>query len=92
MKKEITKPQMSGWTILFSNIVLLLAAIAIFIFGIVLLKERVDGGGFILALGIVLLITSIILFTGLFTVEPNEAVVLILFGKYIGTEKTTGFR
>ena len=92
MKKEITKPQISGWTILFSNIILLLAAIAIFIFGIVLLKQRVDGGGFILALGIVLLITSIILFTGLFTVEPNEAVVIILFGKYVGTEKTTGFR
>lgn len=92
MKKEITKPQMSGWIVLFSNIILLFAAIAIFVFGIIMLKQRADGGGFILALGIVLLITSIILFTGLFTVEPNEAVVLILFGKYIGTEKTTGFR
>ncbi len=28
----------------------------------------------------------------MFTVEPNEAVVLILFGKYIGTEKQSGFR
>ncbi len=92
MKKEITKPQISGWTMLFSNIILLLASIAIFIFGIIMLKQRVDGGGFVLALGIILLITSIILFTGLFTVEPNEAVVLVLFGKYVGTEKTTGFR
>ena len=92
MKKEITNQQKSGWIILFANIILLLVAIAIFIFGIIALKQRVDGGGFILALGIILLITSIILFTGLFTVEPNEAVVMILFGKYVGTEKTTGFR
>ena len=92
MKKEITNQQKSGWIILFANIILLLVAITIFIFGIIALKQRVDGGGFILALGIILLITSIILFTGLFTVEPNEAVVMILFGKYVGTEKTTGFR
>ena len=93
MKKEITKPQMSGWIILFSNIIFLLAAIAIFIFGIVLTKATEwIAAVYVFALGIILLITSIILFTGLFTVEPNEAVVLILFGKYVGTEKTTGFR
>ena len=92
MKKEITKTQINGWTVLFANIIFLLAAIAIFIYGIVLLKQRDGSGGFILSLGIIMFITSIILFAGLFTVEPNEAVVLILFGKYIGTEKTTGFR
>ena len=92
MKKEITKTQMNGWTVLFANIIFLLAAIAIFIYGIVLLKQRDGSGGFILSLGIIMFITSIILFAGLFTVEPNEAIVLILFGKYIGTEKTTGFR
>lgn len=92
MKKEITKTQMNGWTALFANIIFLLAAIAIFIYGIVLLKQRDGSGGFVLALGILMLVTSILIFAGLFTVEPNEAVVLILFGKYIGTEKTTGFR
>ena len=92
MKKEITKPQMSGWVVLFSNIVFLLIAVAIFIYGIVLLKQREGSGGYVLALGIILLITSILIFVGLFTVEPNEAVVLILFGKYVGTEKTQGFR
>lgn len=92
MRKEKTKPQMSGWTVLFSNIFFLLIAIAIFIYGIVLLKQREGSGGYLLALGIVLLLTSILIFVGFFTVEPNEAVVLILFGKYIGTEKTMGFR
>ena len=92
MKKEILKPQFSGWVVLFSNILFLLIVIAIFVFSILLLKERVSGSGYLLGLSILLLTTTILIFTGLFTVEPNEAVVLILFGKYVGTEKTTGFR
>lgn len=92
MKKEVAAAQFNGWTILFANIILLFGAIAIFIYGIVLLKEREGTGGYFLALGILLFLTSLFNFAGLFTVEPNEAVVLILFGKYIGTEKTTGFR
>jgi len=92
MRKEITKTQFNGWTVLFSDILFLLISIAIFIYGIVLLNHRESSGGYLLTLGIICLITSILIFTGLFTVEPNEAVVLILFGKYVGTEKSTGFR
>ncbi|MCB9249970.1 MAG: SPFH domain-containing protein [Ignavibacteriales bacterium] len=92
MRKEITKPQISGWMVLFSNILLLIIAVAIFIYGIVLLKQREGSGAIVFTLGVILLISSILIFTGFFTVEPNEAVVLILFGKYVGTEKSTGFR
>jgi regulator of protease activity HflC (stomatin/prohibitin superfamily) len=92
MKKEILKPQFNGWTVLFSNILLLFVAIAIFIYGIVLLKQREGSGAVVFTFGILLLVSSILIFTGLFTVEPNEAIVLILFGKYVGTEKSTGFR
>jgi len=89
MKKEITKPQNSGWTVLFVNIFLFLMAVSLFVFGIIMLNQRVGGGGYFLSLGIILLITSILTFVGLFTVEPNEAVVLVLFGEYKGTEKTS---
>jgi regulator of protease activity HflC (stomatin/prohibitin superfamily) len=92
MKKEITKPQKSGWSILFYNIIFLLAVVALFIYSIVLLKQHIGLGGWLLALSIVSLLLSILTFAGFFTVEPNEAVVLILFGKYIGTEKFVGFR
>lgn len=93
MSKEITKSQKSGWTILFSNAAFMLISIAIFIYGIVMLSRwHTDGGGFVLALGIILFLISFLLFFGFFTVEPNEAIVLILFGKYVGTEKTIGFR
>jgi len=92
MRKEITKPQMSGWTVLFSNIILLLIAVTIFIYGIVLLNQREGSGAIVFTLGILLMVTAVLIFIGLFTVEPNEAVVLILFGKYVGTEKSNGFR
>ncbi len=92
MTKEITKPQKSGWTVLFSNILFLLVSVAIIVYGIILLSHRDGLGGYFLALGIILMITSVLIFAGLFTVEPNEAVVLVLFGKYGGTEKTIGFR
>jgi regulator of protease activity HflC (stomatin/prohibitin superfamily) len=92
MQKEILKSQFSGWGVLFSTIILLLISIGLFILSILMLKERVSGGIYLLTLSILLILTSIFIFAGLFTVEPNEAVVLILFGKYKGTEKTTGFR
>ncbi len=93
MSKEITKNQMSGWSILFSNIIFTLISIAIFIGGIVLLSQwDSNSGGYVLALGIILFLISFLLYFGFFTVEPNEAVVLILFGKYVGTEKSVGFR
>jgi regulator of protease activity HflC (stomatin/prohibitin superfamily) len=41
--------------------------------------------------GIVALVVLIILLTGLFTLQPNEARVLILFGAYKGTVRQSGF-
>lgn len=37
-------------------------------------------------------ITWVLCLCGFYTLEPNEAGVLVLFGKYIGTDKTSGFR
>jgi len=88
MKKEITKPQKSGWAILIINILILLFAIALFIHGLSLHSN----GAIEKVFGVILFIIAIFLFSGFFTVEPNESVVLLFFGKYIGTEKTQGFR
>jgi hypothetical protein len=41
---------------------------------------------------IVLLVTTLTLLAGLFTVAPNEARVLQLFGDYVGTVRTPGLR
>ncbi|MCF8262263.1 MAG: SPFH domain-containing protein [Melioribacteraceae bacterium] len=93
MAKEILSPQKSGWTVLFFNIFLTLISIAIFIYGVVLTKQWDSyGAGYYIVGGILLLITSIIFYVGFFTVEPNQAYVLLLFGKYKGTERASGFR
>ena len=42
--------------------------------------------------GIVLVLGSVFLMLGLYKVEPNQAAVLDLFGKYVGTVKDNGLR
>ncbi|RPI99766.1 MAG: SPFH domain-containing protein, partial [Chloroflexi bacterium] len=73
-------------------IVLLLGSIALFIYAIAAGAEA-QGHPFWIqfvagALGI---IASIILMPGFFTLQPNEARVLVLFGKYKGTVRQSGF-
>lgn len=43
-------------------------------------------------LGVLAMIVNLFLLAGLFTVEPNQGVVLTLFGNYQGTERTPGLR
>lgn len=49
-------------------------------------------GGFKLTFLIVSTVIWGVLLLGFFTLQPNEAAVLILFGKYKGTNKTSGFK
>ncbi len=42
--------------------------------------------------GIVALVVALVLLCGFYMVEPNQAAVLSLFGKYIGTSKDQGLR
>lgn len=43
-------------------------------------------------LGMVALAAAIFLFVGLYMLQPNEAIILTLFGKYLGTDRTEGLR
>ncbi len=86
MTEDRNTPQMSGWLMLFVTLVLLAVSVVVFIHG-------VTGGGPVpVVASILLLVIDIILMTGLFAVEPNQCVVLLLFGEYKGTETTQGFR
>ena len=82
----------NGWAMLPLNIGLLLFAVATLIYSIVAGVKAYNHpiwGLFVLAL--LLLPTSIVLFVGFFTLQPNEARVLILFGEYKGTVRKAGF-
>jgi regulator of protease activity HflC (stomatin/prohibitin superfamily) len=82
----------NGWVMLVFLIGLLLGDIWLLIFSIV---DGVKSTGAphieLLILSALLLPLCIILMTGFFTLQPNEARVLVLFGAYKGTVRTSGF-
>lgn len=83
----------NGYGMLFLWILGILAGIALMVAGPVLYSyEKVNGGvlGTAIVLGIVLMLVSIIGLCGLKVLNPNEAYVLALFGKYYGTLKEAG--
>jgi regulator of protease activity HflC (stomatin/prohibitin superfamily) len=89
---ERTVGLLNGWLMLVVLVGGLLADFAMVIFAI---KDGVETVGHPhfeqLFPGLLLLPVLIISLTGLFTLQPNEARVLVLFGKYKGTVRTAGF-
>ena len=73
----------NGFVALFGILVLLALIVYCFV-----MAER--SGGYVLCGGILLIVTMICLF-GFVKQEPNEAKVLVFFGKYSGTFTKTGF-
>lgn len=75
---------------LFLNFLLIAAGVALLVRGIHAVGEIGGGAGQILA-GIFLELIAIVTLCGFFTLQPNEARVLILFGSYHGTVRRSGF-
>lgn len=84
--REIEAKAMNGWAML----VLLLGAAV----GLVLWFVEIIAAGatatFIIAWSLSMLVWATLL-GGFFTLQPNMAAVLVLFGRYVGTVKTSGF-
>jgi regulator of protease activity HflC (stomatin/prohibitin superfamily) len=81
-----------GWPMLFFNLALILGAIALLILAGVKTKATHDQDWLWLLLpGFLVLGLGIVFLAGHFTLQPNEARVLILFGAYKGTVTTSGF-
>ena len=68
----------------------LFLALFLGVIGFFILKNAAESVPLIL-LGIFLSIMVFILFAGLLVVQPNQARVLVFFGKYIGSVKESGF-
>lgn len=82
----------SGWFVLISTILAYAIALAMVIFGgIQMDAENYVSGVPFFAIGLVYILVGWIFWLGLKIIRPNEALVLTLFGKYIGTLREEGF-
>ena len=85
---------LSGWIMLVVNIALVIGAV-VFVFMTIGAGARHEIPAPSVALrvigAIVWLIAAIVSFSGHFTLQPNEARLLILFGSYKGTVRRSGF-
>ena len=92
--EEIVLKAMGGMACMIMNILAVLAFTAVFVIGVVM----IEGGGD-LTLSILMVVIGAlyafaagpVIFIGLKMLNPNEALVLTLFGRYIGTLKGAGF-
>ncbi|MBN2338821.1 MAG: SPFH domain-containing protein [Acidobacteria bacterium] len=80
----------NGWAALVLLLALLLADIALFIY---CAAAGIQGEAHPLptALSVLMFPVLLVLLTGLFTLQPNQARVLVLFGKYRGSVRESGF-
>lgn len=92
--EEIIAKSTSGMAVLLLNIIMIIVALAGFIYGTVILdsgKNVAPGIALMVVGGLYSFIIGPTLFAGLKILKPNEALVLTLFGKYYGTLKGAGF-
>ncbi|MEG0323849.1 MAG: SPFH domain-containing protein [Raoultibacter sp.] len=93
MSKEKIVQVKSGWPILLLTLIFCLVGVAMIVFGSILLDGGSEAIGAVLLVGglLISIVFACIIPMGFFTIQPNQARVLILFGDYKGTVRDEGF-
>ena len=84
----------SGWNMLFINLVTFLVGFGLIAFFIYPAANKMPIHALhvtSIIVGLIAVVVGFVISSGFFTLQPNAARVLILFGKYIGTERKSGF-
>jgi regulator of protease activity HflC (stomatin/prohibitin superfamily) len=93
--KEVPVKTLSGWLMLLLMFLSIAANVALWVWFARDTEARLEAVGFpnfwLLGLAILHTILNLIWIGGFFTLQPNEARALILFGDYVGTERRSGF-
>lgn len=89
MKEKVLTGKKHGMAALLGIMLLFILAFAAVIFGAVMIENE-ENPTFLIA-GFVLIVLASILCGGLKVLKPQEALVLTLFGNYVGTLKDAGF-
>ncbi len=87
MIREVEYRPMSGWLMLVVQVVVL----AVSIYGFVT-AVRPPSEPWMVIFWVLVWVANFFMWAGFFIVNPNEAKVLQIFGKYVGTVKTPGLR
>ena len=92
MKEKILTNKKHGMLVLVLTVLLLLAAIPVTVIGGVMTEQENPAlGAVLLGIGLAVLCIGWIPLCGLRVLKPQEALVITLFGKYVGTIKGEGF-
>lgn len=90
-EEKILRTKQNGMSALFLTTILYLAAIPLIVFSGILADSGVSFAVAGVIIGVIWLLIGWIPYLGLKIIKPQEALVLTLFGKYVGTLKTEGF-
>ena len=91
MQEKILDGKKHGMRNLLLGVAFVIIGVACFVYGGINLENGEAAGGALIAAAFVLVIAAIFMLAGLRVLKPQEALVLTLFGKYIGTLKGEGF-
>ena len=91
MNEKILNNKRNGLVVMLLLIVVSVLAVAALVFGGIAMDSGKVAGIPLFVLGLVWVFVGWIFFLGLKVLKPQEALVLTLFGKYIGTLKGEGF-
>ena len=96
MKEKVLSKKKNGMAALVGILLLFVVSVAGIVFGSILIAGnskalKLAAGIALLVTGIVLVLTAFVLCCGLKVLKPQEALVLTLFGRYVGTLKEDGF-
>lgn len=90
--KEKSLASLNGLGTLAGALLVALAGAALFVLGVAAKASTGSPNLLLMLLGALLGILGVFILAGLYTVQPNQAAVLSLFGKYVGTVKDNGLR
>ena len=92
--KEIRTRTINGWVmlmVLFGLIAFTIMLVVLFIQDAIRMAEHDIPNFWLLGGAVLMVVANVVMMCGFFTLQPNECRALILFGNYVGTERTSGF-
>ncbi|WP_171955889.1 SPFH domain-containing protein [Stenotrophomonas maltophilia] len=90
--KEKSLASFNGLGTLAGSLLVALAGTALFVLGATTRTGSGSPNLLLMLAGMLVIFAAVFILAGLYTIQPNQAAVLSLFGKYVGTVKDNGLR